>query len=229
LNLYLTTIDFDSYLVPNVRASHEAAAQRWGADYRPMSEPWGPMAAKGVFGAKLDMGLLPFDRPCRVVYVDGDVLIRDDCPSLFDRVPAGRFGGVPNYQGDTHANPDRDHWPTWTRIADRLACDLPYDPLTYINGGVMVFDLADHAIVWPVAASIFADDDRVGPMQEQTSVNVVLRMLGIPRQMLEPGYNRLGASVWRPGPMPCFVSHLAHLGALRDRGDLLETIQWQRG
>lgn len=99
--LILTMNTGGNWIPGNVLASHMAAAARWEAQYLQLTYvPEGE-----AFLRKCDClsGLGDvFPNVEQVLWLDGDVLVRDDCENLFDMVPLDHFGGVPNYQGDTH-------------------------------------------------------------------------------------------------------------------------------
>ena len=79
----------------NARASIMAAAARWGAEYVEIT--------KGLFGWRdpfweklnLDRHTRRFER---VVSFDRDVVVREDCPNLFEQIPSNEFGAVPSEQ-----------------------------------------------------------------------------------------------------------------------------------
>ena len=91
----------DYKLHPKVEASLSAAAERWGADYLPMDiedndHSWN--YRKMLFVPRLK------GRYEQIVFLDGDVLIRDDCP--WPEVPLDHIGWVPAYQPHKH---ERSH------------------------------------------------------------------------------------------------------------------------
>ena len=225
--LHVVTFDFGGYLCDNVRASQQAAADRWGAEYHVLTEPIGAWGGRGAFAAKLDLPDLPFQNPCRVCYLDGDVVVRESCPSLFGLVPAGHFGGVPNYQGDTHADPVRDHAPSWSMMARLMGSSVAYQQDTYINGGVLIFDLPTTA--WRPLRAVMANAQRIGPMAEQTGLNISVRMMEVPLCVLPRTYGLLGPAVWRDGEMSEQVYHFAKIGPSREKRAVMERVKWRLG
>lgn len=89
------------WIPPNVLSSHMAAASRWGAQYLQITATAGgdPFILKCGFLAGLADALSAAEQ---VLWLDGDVLVRHDCDNIFDLVPQDHFGGVANFQGDTH-------------------------------------------------------------------------------------------------------------------------------
>lgn len=87
----------DYKLHPKVEASLSAAAERWGADYLPMDiedndHSWN--YRKMLFVPRLA------GQYEQIVFVDGDVLIRSDCP--WPEVPLDHIGWAPEYQPHKH-------------------------------------------------------------------------------------------------------------------------------
>lgn len=64
-------------------------AARCGAALLEVREP--PQGANGGYEAKLSLDrLVPAEwQPCRVLYLDRDVVVRSDCPDIFGIVPEG--------------------------------------------------------------------------------------------------------------------------------------------
>ena len=227
MSRFVVTLNTNDALCAVSRASHQAAARRWGALYVEMREAWGTLAHLGVFGTKLELDRLPLQG--RVVWFDADTVVRSDCPSLFDLVPAGAFGGVCNFQGDTHGgDPYPDHAEWHDQVATQMQSPARYDPARYINGGVLVFDLPGHASVWRHIRRTLPDVP-VNPMYEQTALNVALVDLAIPLRILPREFNRLGVAAWRGEPaMSACIIHCANLGDLRgDKHAALSRVQWQ--
>ena len=222
MNKHVVTLNVNNWASPNAIASQRAAAERWGAEYHEFTKPWciGTDPAD-VFAAKFDLHLLPFKLPCRVVWLDADVMVRIDCPSLFELVPVGTFGGVLNNQdgSDLQYQVARDWW-------KKVNGDVAFDGDGYINGGVLVFDLPAHAEVFYLS-KILRHVGPVNPMYEQTLLNTWLRIY--PRLILPHTFNRLGKEAWLSGPaMTSYVYHLANLGELcGDKRQRLGAIEWR--
>lgn len=71
----------------------------------------------------------------RICYLDTDILIRDDAPSIFDVVPKNKIG-IYEELPDEHRNK------SFKEYCYRLRADLPDE--RYFNTGVMVFDMKDY-------------------------------------------------------------------------------------
>lgn len=226
----------------NVRESHAHAAGRWGAQYVELTVPtWSQRT--DPFGIKLDIHRFPFPPGCRVAMLDGDCIVRADCPSLFDRVPRECMGAVANNQGGAYeAVVDANAGLWWESVAAMMNCAAGYDPATYFNGGVLVFSPERHLDAWRLADAAVrvalgergamrttATGGAVSPMLEQTAMNVACVALGVPVHLLPPAFNRLGPAAWGcGGAMPDYVLHLANLGSLRgDKGAVLAGIDWR--
>lgn len=210
---YVVTLNLGNFIPANVRASMIVAALRWDAEFVEITSPLPGVAAEDVFGFKIrlyDLDLPGAAADARVLWLDGDCIVRSDCPSPFDLVPPECFGGVLNFQGDTHGG---DPWPThephWRQCARGAGVAHPYDPARYINGGVMLWTPERHAHLWRWVEQVL---DRRGlsgglvgglagplnPMTEQTMLNVAIAELGIPLHLLPREFNRLGAAAWGP-------------------------------
>lgn len=239
---YLVTLNTNKALCLNSRASHEHAARRWGCEYLVLPAPWGELHNCGAFGAKLEMDRLPVPGgslagESRVCWVDADTVVRSDAPNPFDLVPPGSFGGVPNDQGDTHDQSERDHAGWWNDVAARVGCATPWNPRRYINGGLMVFDLPLHGELWELARRAArahvneASAAAVNPMVEQTALNVAIEVTGCALHVLPRGMNRLGKAAWRPGLVMKdgdYIHHCASLGDLRgDKSVPLSRVDWR--
>lgn len=141
MNKYLVTLNApanDDILTPNGRQSILSAARRWGAHYIEISAP---LNDQHHYRSKIHLDqVVPEGRIC---FVDGDVVLRHDCPSPFDIVPEGRLGLVrshhPSHSGSTHAV--ERHLPDWMDAVGIKNFDIKHG---YPNTGFMVFDKPTH-------------------------------------------------------------------------------------
>jgi len=109
------------------------AASRWGAQYLQITATEGsddPFVLKCGFLSGLADTLPTVEQ---VLWIDGDALVREDCDNIFDLVPVDNFGGVANFQGDTHngvvpENQTRLPPGRITDIVDMLQLALQEDP-----------------------------------------------------------------------------------------------------
>ena len=224
---YIYTLDTGGFITPQTTASHTDAAERWGAEYRVLT---GAIRKRSdPFGVKLELWALPLEDDDRVLWLDGDTLIRDDCPSPFALVEPTHFAGVANYQGDTHANPDLDHLPAWDQVCERLPGPVQYDRDTYINGGVLLWTHGPHRQVFYQSDTVVGQGGRVNPMIEQTAQNVALALTRVPLTVLPHTFNRLGPSVWgASGPMTSYVYHYANIHHHRgDKAAAMGRVEWR--
>lgn len=221
--LYLVTLNTGGALCCNSRESHMQAAGNWsqgglGVEYVPLSAPWGDIADRGAFGCKLEMDRLPVpggSKPgvSRVCWLDADALVRADCPNPFDLVPPGRIGGVLNLQDD---NTEADHAGWWSKVARAMKSEAQYSPTTYINGGLMVFDLPQHGPIWARARQGMTGAAIVNPMIEQTAVNIAIAESGCPVTILPRSMNRIGKDAWTPrAALRHHIIHAANIHKMR--------------
>ena len=225
------------------RASMQAAAERWGARFVELTEWPIDVSARDPFRAKLHMEQIIASpqvadgRECRVCWLDADVLIRSDAPSVFRVVPEGTLGGVANLQDGLTGVGDYAEW--WELAGrDIPGADRPELDLTrYINGGLMVFGYPQHATVWRMARTALTrrrrfHGQRVNPMYEQTAVNVAGAILDCIHP-LPATWNRVGAHVWTwPAAelMDCHVFHWANYLGFRGTENKLRRageVQWR--
>jgi hypothetical protein len=201
---YLVTLNVGrEFLGENARRSFRAAARRWGAQYLEILTPSHPGEPL------LDKLCLPEFLPeaGRFAFFDADVLIRADCPSLFDVVPEGHFGAALSHQPG-HDLLDAHILPTLPPWLDRHGI-LGLDPIEdYLNTGVLVFDRPAHDAVFRTA--IGSGWERGGwVITDQAMLSAAVHLRGVPLFRLAPQFNRCGDAIWRrwtPG-MRDFVWH----------------------
>jgi len=75
------TINFNDFMCPNARASHLAAAQRWGCDYVECTHRREPHLAPSFEKFGRVVSLRGYER---YLYYDADCLISDQAPNPFD-------------------------------------------------------------------------------------------------------------------------------------------------
>lgn len=222
----IATLNLGGFLRPNVRASHEAAAKRWGCQYVTIDTPQGDR--KDLFGAKLQLSYkYPWPEGCRVLYIDADALIRSDCPDMFGLVPEKCMGVVENDQGvlsDVSQRMQRDYW-------ERLAPpECPYVPSWYFNSGVVLFTPALHHRVFARANALLSETGVVGGMEEQTATNIAAALTETPVLFLGHQFNRWGPAVFDASPeMPGYIVHYASCGRIRceRKNPYLDKARWE--
>jgi lipopolysaccharide biosynthesis glycosyltransferase len=204
LNLY------DRAMRRGARESIQHAAKQWGARYVELSQPLLPEQDPYLEKLSLDQR---FER-ARVVYLDRDVVVRGDCPNLFDIVPEGVFAAVPSEQ-EGHNLLDKIR-PAVGPLVERLGLSGSFDyDRDYFNSGVLIFDLPAHAGVFARARELAASTDcRSWEVYDQGVLSLAIKALGVPSLSLPPCFNRCGAVVWsRWQPrMDDFVWHFCGMG-----------------
>lgn len=77
-------------ILPTVRESFQHAANRWGSELVFLKR----LTVKGNFWMQKQQHVLLTKQARRVLWLDGDMLIRVDCPNPFDFVPVHKIGYV---------------------------------------------------------------------------------------------------------------------------------------
>lgn len=186
LNLY------NDGLPQNFRDSHLAAAKRWGADYVEVRQ--GIVSWQSPYWEKmnLDKHAAAYEH---VVYVDRDVIIREDCPNLFELQPADMMAAVPSEQPGHqllhHIRPEIQP------LCDRLGVDLDLTR-EYFNSGVLVFSPLHHSHVFEATRFIHALDERGGwVLSDQGRLSLAIKWTGTPVNVLHRDFNRCGHRLWK--------------------------------
>jgi lipopolysaccharide biosynthesis glycosyltransferase len=126
---------------PEYTLSHgvfRAYCERWGLAFEQITEtkiraaPWFTNKRQRLSFEKYQIGEL-LDTYERVLYVDGDVLIRAECPNVFEIVAPNQIGCVFEDVGP-NAWKRREEW---EKVQKRLG-PLNMGELRYFNAGVMV-------------------------------------------------------------------------------------------
>lgn len=217
------TLNQSGYLTDHVRASHEHAANRWGCEYVVLTEGVGQR--QDTFGMKLELHLLPGDR---CAWVDGDVLIRSDCPSLFEVVDERLFGAVPVFQDGTWTERSaRVMQQSVDRMSTMLDASRRVELTQYVNGGVMVWSQRHHSI-WEWLSDAMPSG-RTGPMDEQTAQNVALVKFETAIQFMPESMNRLGPATWNlTDRMTDYIHHWARWNEFRgDKQESMNRVEWR--
>lgn len=183
---------FGDGLPHNFRESHRAAAERWGAEYveitRPLfgwREPWWEKL-------NLDQHAAAYER---VVYLDRDVVVRADCPNLFELVPEDAIGGVASEQ-EGHSLLHHII-PKMQPLCDLLGTQLDF-PTEYINSGVLVFSPRRHLQVFEAARLVWSltGDHSSWEIGDQGPISLARRWTKTPLCQLPCQFNRCGARLW---------------------------------
>ena len=92
----IVVLNLRNYLPEAVRASFMDACSRWECKFVEITKPFGRMHH---FWQKSLIPLSQYTKPFdRVLQLDGDMLIRSDCPNIFSLVPADNIGVVSRIQ-----------------------------------------------------------------------------------------------------------------------------------
>lgn len=178
----------------------QAYAARIGADFHFIGRRRYPDV--NICYEKFQIGEL-LDQFERVIYLDGDILVREGTPSLFDLVPFGEFGAMDEAQ----------HLNLWSEeaIRDQFA---PYGWVgpwngRHFNAGVMVLDQTHRQLFDnPVVTN--------QPYWDQPYFNVMVDRLGMPFRSLPPEFNYMVFHDYRGSP------------GLRERAYMLHFAGWGR-
>lgn len=226
----LATINTGNFTCQNVRDSFLDAAKRWGCEYIEITEPFAK--ADHPYAMKLELPLYNWPENARVFFAEGDILIRDDCPSPFDVVEPGRFGVVNNDQGelDGHAqNCQRAAWESINRAFRDLwgKPSLPYTG-AYWNTGAFMFEPAKHAQAFAWSAELYEALKPYGA-DDQTILSMALQNFRVPLRVLDRRWNCIGPIVWQSAPrLPAWITHYAkYAHHRRGRDDLLKSANWK--
>jgi hypothetical protein len=177
----------------NARASMREAARRWNCNYLEIVAPAKP--GRHHFEEKcLIHKHLPSDG--RFLFLDGDIMIRSDCPSPFDIVPKGMLGWVrshhPNHEGATwHV---QRCLPDYARRAG-VSIDIEKE---YVHSGFMLFELPKHLELFEECQRVIAD---VGfhtrwELADQGVLTVARKRREIPVFWLPPMFQMAGGCLW---------------------------------
>jgi len=189
-------------------------AARCGAVLREVREP--PPGVRGGYEAKLHLDrLVPADfQPCRVLYLDRDVVVRSDCPDLFGIVPEGWWGGVSSHQdGHDFRESVAPRMTAWSRASGLPAAQED----EYLNSGVLVFDLPEHSRVFQMAREAVAAHPHAAPgwqVMDQGVLSSARMAAAVPLLTLPACFNRCGAECWDryTGEMRDFIYHFCGTG-----------------
>ncbi len=227
MNKYLVTLNFGrDLLVPNSRQSMRHAAARWGATFVEITRSSAPGFAAQV---RLDH-LAP--RPGRVAYYDRDMVIRDDCPSVFELVPEGHFGFVLADQG--HLSEEfRRQWNVgpFNHWARALGSTIEYTKEAYFNGGFMVFDLPAHARVFARARVALGEQNHnISWYDVQGCLSASANLGDVPTQRLPATFNLISHQQPRPLRPEYMSAYVYHFDGLCPREKVAFAVQsvWKK-
>lgn len=189
---YLVTLNVNDWIPANVAESHADAARRWDARYIQIENA----PPEGMYAAKSNLWRLGFKREDRIAWVDGDAIIREDCPSLFD-FPDTHFCAVRSIQS---GNPMTPKMAEYFRVAESNQPGAMDDWRDYLNSGVFVLsgrDMWAYRAAWGMAESyrLLLGEPTIGSGVEETALTVAMHTMSTVAY-LDAAYNRLGPSAW---------------------------------
>jgi cephalosporin hydroxylase len=227
--LCVVTLNVGNVMGVAARASQLAAARRWGAAYAEILAPLTNVGGKVHWQKAFLAEWARAKGYTRVAYYDSDIVIRSDCPSVFEQVPTGSLGIVSNQQKDFaelsnrhHARYDSDRQWWAARLGGKVA---PAE--RHVNGGLIVFEPATHADLfkqWADAgASIWYA--RADVLVDEAALSTVLENSDVPRVWLPATFNLLFYRSPALNHSPVMAAYAYH-GAGRAPKHKLERLRW---
>lgn len=205
----------------NFRQSMRAAAERWGVEFVEITTPMVPWPDPYWEKLNLDRHLAMYEQ---VMYVDRDVVIRSDCPNLFELVPEETFAAVPSEQeGHSFRREIED---TMTPLLRLCGIDHMVWETEYLNSGVMVFSPRRHAKIFEIARALHPIPwVRNWITIDQGLLALALKIVEPPRVFLPPTFNRCGAMLWDHW-QPQMTDYIWHFCGPKNWEHITHTI-WQ--
>ncbi len=187
--------EFFERLAALTHSTIKAYAERIGADFI----VWRDYAGHAIPDyQKLELGKL-LDRYDRVLYLDTDLLVRDDAPDLFEIVPDGVLGMLT----------ESDYFDR-TRVVITFMNAVGYDPTQwdgrYYNAGVIVLSKGHQNLFVPPAVEV---DD----FGAQTYLNLMIARTKTQVSPLLYRFNRMRFMDWFYGEHRCDCYFLHYAGA----------------
>lgn len=198
-------------LYDNARASFREAARRWGCNYLEIVSPADPSKRRHHYEEKLYLHKhLPSEG--RFLFLDGDVIIRSDCPSPFEIVPEGFLGWVRTHQ-DGHTSATRHVSRVLPNYAKRagVAFDAESIEREYLLSGFMVFEFPRHLELYEECERVVAQVgfQRRWELADQGVYTIARKRRNIPVFWLPPMFQMAGGKLWAgwSPEMKTFVYH----------------------
>jgi hypothetical protein len=229
----VVTLNLGNFLPGKARRAIQSAATRWHAAYVELTDP---LRADGIVVHPFWQKTLIPDAPEVAVYdrllvLDCDILIRSDCPSLFDLVPNNAIGVVSRVQSHrpramrTRISPDE-----LKRRAARFGL-LPYtDERQHLNGGLVLYHREQHSDIlaqWRMAARHI--HWRKFWWNDQAALSCILANSLVPVVWLPWTMNTLDAGrhpTFRAGLMETYIYHF-NSPRPRPLAKCMEEVQWK--
>jgi hypothetical protein len=142
----------------------------------------------------------------RVLQLDADMLIRHDCPSPFDLVPAENIGVVSRVQPRIGRKRFESRKEMWARHMGLT----PYDsPQQHLNAGLILYGPTIHR-------KLLTEWRNIGEqcnwstrctVPEQFALSCLLQSMAVPVTWLPHQFNTISARFRPPGPMRTYIYH----------------------
>jgi hypothetical protein len=178
----------------NARSSIREAARRWQANYLEILVATGDTKLHHYYQKLRLLDHLPSN--CRVLYLDGDVVIRSDCPSPFAIVPRGQLGWIRSHH-PSHAGASSHIFQPMADLAKRngVVVDVKED---YLHSGLMLFELPQHKDLFIEVNRIVAEQgfNSHWPIADQGLFTVARKKLGLEVFWLPPMFQMAGEELW---------------------------------
>ena len=205
----------------NVRSSQRAAAERWGAEYVEITRPLFGWHDPFLEKLHLDRHAAAYDR---VVYLDRDVIVRADCPSLFDRVSEDCFGAVLSEQEGHNLLFHIE--PKMNPLCRLVGVSMDYAN-EYINSGVLVFKPGVHGAAFEAARCLHGiTPERSWEIYDQGCLGLGIKWSGTPLHLLPSDFNRCGSRLWDHWT-PKMSDYVWHFCGKKTWGVMQETNWWE--
>jgi hypothetical protein len=219
-NAVVTLNLYDDGMPENVRASQRAAAKRWNAEYVEITRPMFGWRDPFLEKLHLDRHAVAYDR---VVYLDRDVIVRADCPNLFDLVPESHLGAVASEQEGHnllfHIQPKMDG------LCQLVGVTMDY-AMEYINSGVLVFSPHVHRPAFEAARCLHGiSPERSWEVYDQGCLGLGIKWSGTPLHLLPSEFNRCGERLWNHWTSK-MDSHIWHFCG-KKTWDAMQQTKWK--
>jgi hypothetical protein len=177
VNLVLTLAIGDEYqrMAKLTHPAMKRYAERVGAEFLVIDRP--AIATTTPHWEKFQIADL-LDRYERICYLDTDILVRDDCPSLFDEVPTGQLGMF-NEAPFTDRSKE-----LMIDICRQYGVTLAEWDGKYYNSGVIVASRCHQELFRKPEKEVFS-------FYEQSYLNMVIAQGAVPMHELHYRFNRM--------------------------------------
>lgn len=222
----VVTLNVGRNVIPdNGRASMREAARRWGADFLEILVPTGE---RGTYTHHYYQKLRLHDHlpdNCRVVFFDGDVVVRGDCPSLFDIVPAGHVGWS-RFNHPSHSGAMHNVYQPMGDFLRSVSVEMDLDE-EYPNTGVIVFDLPANRAMFEEAEKLVVAHGFHGRWEiaDQGYLSASAKRTNQPVFYLPPMFNMCGDYLWT-GWEPTMKLPVYHFCGPIDRENGIRRTNW---